>query len=443
MSENAFPKKPAGAGDDFGFDVPPLPAEFEQAKSGPAPFATAFGTSPQAPPVDAYGSSSGEEVARIDQEILGRVLEARGIKVGEVPDLAPLKKGLVGIDLGASVAAVARFNEDGKHEVVPNEDNDMLTPALVFLDEDGEKLVGKAARRLAPSAPDRAFSEVKLALGAPDKPDAEALASYVVSRLLDDVLRVTGARPTHAAVAAPAWFTEDQRAALGRAVLKAGVAVVGVTDEALASAVPYSLRLEDLNPRTAAVFDLGHAALGCALVRCARGDIEVLASEARLDLGARRWDDLIVEEGAARFKQQYGFDPREDKGAELDLRLRAEDAKKALTARSAFTLVVQARGKVMKVGFSRPLFETAATVLVTEARAHLEKVRQAAGVGSWKKVDALIVTGGASRMPMIRRMLLDLTGLQAERGMNPDEGVAIGALYWGLFARWREGGRGY
>jgi molecular chaperone DnaK len=293
------------------------------------------------------------------------------------------------------------------------------------------------------TAPDRAYTgeALKIALGKPPAdgaPDHETLLSFVVRRLLDDVERETGERPTHAAVAAPAWYTQEQREALGRAVGKADIAVLGVTDEALAAAVPYSLRLEDLNPRTAAVFDLGHGSLGCAFVRCARGDIEILKSEARLDLGGSRWDDVLADEAAKRFKEQYGFDPREERGAAMDLKIKAEDAKKALSQRAAFTLVVQARGKVLKVGFTRSIFEVASTVLVAQARDMIEKVRKDANVESWKAVDALIVTGGASRMPMIRRMLKDLTGLEPERGINPDEGVAIGALYWGLFARSRQ-----
>ena len=99
------------------------------------------------------------------------------------------------------------------------------------------------------------------------------------------------------------------------------------------------------------------------------------------------------------------------------------------------TLVVQARGKTVKVGFTRPAYEEATQKLVDECKAFLIAVRDKAGVASWQDVDAVILTGGGTRIPSIKRMVLQETGREPVKGINPDEGVAIGALYWGLFAR--------
>jgi molecular chaperone DnaK len=389
----------------------------------------------------------GEEVQVIDAAALGKALaQANGLtQEYEGPRVEELRTGLVGLDLGASVAVIARFNPDGKHEVVPNADDELATPTHVFFDEDGEQLVGKEARRLAPSAPDRAFGDAKSLLGATadpkpadaafQAPDPETVLAAIAKRLVADVTERTGSRPTHAALAAPVWFLPPQREALRRAVEKAGIEVVGVTDEPLAATVPYSLQLRDLNARKAAVFDLGHSGLGCAIVQCAKGDITILAAEARRDLGATRWDDVIAEEGARHFLAQHGFDPRDDKGAALDLKLRAEEAKKSLSQRPNVTLVVQARGKTVKIGFTRPAYEEATQKLVDECKAFLISVRDKAGVASWQEVDAVILTGGGTRIPSIKRMVLQETGREPVKGINPDEGVAIGALYWGLFAR--------
>lgn len=390
----------------------------------------------------------GEEVQVIDAQALGRALaQAQGLPLEDAgPKIDELRKGLVGIDVGAAVAVIARFNEDGKHEIVPNAEDQLGTPAHVFFEEDGERLVGREALRLAPSAPDRAFIDAKARLGdaafkvsvAGATVDAEELITVVARRLLEDAERRAGEKPTRAALAAPVWFTDAQRDSLKRAVGKAGVEVVGIADEPLAATVPYSLRLEDLNPRTAAIFDLGHSGLGCAIVRCARGDIEILKAEARKDLGATRFDEIIENEAAKHFKDKHGFDPRDDKGGAIDLRIRAEQAKKDLSQRTSVTLVVNARGKTHKVQFARAAFEDATKSLVAEACEFFRKVRDGAKVGEWSKVDAVIVTGGGTRMPMIRRAIKKETGIEPEKG-NPDEGVAIGALYWGLFARSREG----
>jgi len=202
--------------------------------------------------------------------------------------------------------------------------------------------------------------------------------------------------------------------------------------------VPYSLQLRDLNPRKAAVFDLGHSGLGCAIVQCGKGDIQVLAAEARRDLGATRWDDVIAEEGARHFYAQHNFDPRDDKGAALDLRLRAEEAKKSLSQKPSVTLVVSARGKSVKISFTRPSYEEATAALVEQCRSFFNEVREKAGVATWKDVDAVILTGGGTRIPAIRRMVVKEAGREPVKGINPDEGVAIGALYWGLFARFNK-----
>lgn len=387
----------------------------------------------------------GEEVQVIDATALGKALAAaNGLQQDFAgPKLDEIRGGLVGLDLGASVAVVARFNDDGKHEVVPNADDELGTPSHVFFDEDGEQLVGKEARRLGPSAPERAFVDVKSLLGesgfeasvGEGKLKAEDIIGAVAKRLLDDVAERTGQKPTHAALAAPVWFLPPQKDALRRAVEKAGVEVVGVTEEPLAATVPYSLQLKDLNPRKAAVFDLGHSGLGCAIVQCAKGDITILAAEARRDLGATRWDDVIAEEGARHFYAQHQFDPRDDKGAALDLRLRAEEAKKSLSQKPSATVVVSAKGKSVKISFTRPAYEEATQALVEECRTFFNSVREKAGVASWNEVDAVILTGGGTRIPSIKRMVVKETGREPVKGINPDEGVAIGALYWGLFAR--------
>src|SRR5690606_31095615 len=157
----------------------------------------------------------------------------------------------------------------------------------------GERLVGREARLMAASAPDRAVVDIKAAIADPGfkrrfgehDVDAEEVLSVLIRRLLDDVEEHGGERPTHLALAAPAWFGEPQRAKLRRAAEASGATVVGIADEALAAAVPYSLRLPDLNLRQALVVDLGHAALGVSVVRCVQGDIQVLAQESRTDLG--------------------------------------------------------------------------------------------------------------------------------------------------------------
>ncbi|RMG10125.1 MAG: Hsp70 family protein [Planctomycetota bacterium] len=418
-------------------------------------FDTGFGMDPgglgdedDTPPGGIY---IGEDVSVLDAASIGRALaEADGTTEDySLPDMGELAEGLVGIDLGAAVAVVAVFNKDGKHEIVPNADDDLNTPVQLFFDDDGERLVGREAREMAPSAPQRAVLDLKAAitdegfrLEAGEEHGgalaAEDVVTVLIERLLADVREHTGEAPTHVALAAPLWFEERHREVLRRAVERVGATLVGITDEALAAAVPYSLRLPDLNERRALVFDLGHAALSVAVVRCAAGDIEVLAQASEQELGSHAWDELLAREAARKFEQKYGLNPLEDPAAAFDLRLRAEDAKKALSQRAQVTLVASCQGKTLKVGFSRQGFEEAARPLLEGARALMERVRDEAGVGSWEELDAVIMAGGGSRTPAVRRMLAKTTGKTIERGISPEDGVAVGSLYWGAGERHRQ-----
>lgn len=393
------------------------------------------------------GIMAGEEMQVLNAQTIGKALaEADGTTEDHaLPDLSKLQAGLIGIDIGASAAVVARFNDDGQHEIVPNQDSERATPATMLFDEDGEQIVGREARNMAASQPARAVIDLKEMIADPffrlktgqDELEAKTILGLLLKRLIDDVERHAD-RPTHVALAAPAWFGEPQREVLHQAVQAAGVTLVGITDEALAAAVPYSLRLPDLRPRTAVVVDLGHAALGVGIVRCAGGDITVLAQDAKRDLGSARWDLLLAQEAARKFKQAHGFDPMDDKGAALDLKLRAEDAKRDLSRRNQCTLMVSARDKSLKVGFTRPGFEDAAKGLIEKSLAFARQVRDKAGLDAWSKLDALIVTGGGSRTPAFRAAITQEIGREPEKGVAVEEGVAIGALYWGIGERHRK-----
>ena len=422
-------------------------------------FDTSFGAAPggfggvpgagmddDTPPGGIYVGQAEDQVV-LDAHAIGRALaEARGEETNfELPDMGTLQVGLIGIDIGAAKAVVSRFDADGRHEIVPNQEDDLATPAQVFLDEDGERLVGREARQMAPSAPDRAIGNLKEMLSDPDfqyekdgsELDAEDVLAIFIERLVRDAEEHAGARPTHVALAAPAWYGEEQLDRLKGAVAETGLVLVGITEEALAAAVPYSLRLPDLQPRQAIVFDHGHAALGVGIVRCASGDIEVLARASRRGLGSAAWDALIANEAARVFKKKFDIDPLEDAGSALDLRQRAEDAKRALSQRPSCTVIVSCQGKTLKVGFTRAGLEKAGKKLLEGARELANEVRQEAGIEGWQGVDALILMGGGSRTPAVRRMISDEVGRKPERGISPEEGVAVGALYWGIGERHR------
>jgi molecular chaperone DnaK len=422
-------------------------------------FDTTFGSQPAAmgsigdndetPPGGIY---VGEELSILDAQMIGRALaEADGTTEDyTLPDMAVLQRGLIGIDMGAAKAVVARFTADGGHEIVPNDDDDLSTPVQFFFDDDGEQMVGREARDMAPSEPNRAVLDIKKALSDPEfeieaggehgKLAAKDVVSVLIRRLLDDAEEHSSERPTHVSLAAPSWYGDGEREALKQAVEAAGATLVGIADEALAAAVPYSLRLPDLSPRNALIFDLGHAALSVAVVQCKSGDIAVVAQQSKKSLGSSAWESLLCQEAARKFEQAHGHNPLtdDDPSSAMDLQLRAEDAKKALSQRAQFTLVVSSKGNTHKVGFTRRSFEEAAAPLIEGAKKLLIAVRDAAKIDAWKDLDAVIITGGGSRTPAIRRMLLNETGHEFQKGIGPEDGVAVGSLYWGIGERHRQ-----
>jgi molecular chaperone DnaK len=357
------------------------------------------------------------------------------------PDLAVLQEGLIGLDLGSSDAVIAAFNEHGKAVVVTNSDNERSTPVRLLYDE-GEWLIGREAQSLAPFHPDQDLSDFKSLFQmegwstnvAGEEVGAEQLMQVFISRLLEEAQEQLACVPTSVALAAPVWFKEPQREALARAVGSCGLEVVGVTDELLAACVPYSLRLPDLAPRRVVVVDVGQRGSSVAIVRCATGDLDVRYQAGLPDLGGRSWDDLLLAEGVAAFNAEHGFDPRADATCLTDLSLRVEQAKKALSQRRQYEMPIQSEGRTAKVKFSRERLEELSAPLLRKLEHFLERFRERAGDDDWGSFDALVVSGGGARIPMVRKAIEAVVGRDSE-SFTAEENVAIGALYWGVSAR--------
>lgn len=375
---------------------------------------------------------------------LATIMAEFGFQVPEEePDLAALQAGLVGIDLGSSDAVVSCFDRNGKAIVVANSVAERTTPARLLLDENDDWLIGREARSLAPSNPDCDFGDLKSLFLMNGWSTDLRNKSYSASDLLGIFLRKLvedigddsfGFSPTHVALAAPVWFGADQRAALSAAVASAGFQVVGVTDELLAACVPYSLRLPDLRSRKAVVVDVGHRGTSMAFIDCAGGDLNIICQAGLPDLGAVNWDELLIAESVRKFTKHHGFDPRVDATCMIDLNSRVEEAKKALSSRRSYIMPIQSEGQTLKVRFEREAFERASATLLGRLRAFLNRVLQRSEVEGWDDFDALVISGGGGRIPMVKALIEECVGRPAEP-FNAEENVAIGTLYWGMSAR--------
>src|SRR5262249_36666329 len=185
-------------------------------------------------------------------------------------------------------------------------------------------------------------------------------------------------------------------------------------------------RLPGTAPLRVLVFDLGGGTFDVTIVEIQGSHFKALATDGDVQLGGKDWDERVMALVAERFRQLSREDPRDNPFTCQELSLAAEAAKRTLTERKKATIHVNHLGSRLKVEVSREEFEEATAALVERTRMTTEIVVRQAGL-SWEAIDRVLLVGGATRMPMIRGMLRNLTGKEPEASVSPDEAVALGA----------------
>jgi molecular chaperone DnaK len=241
-----------------------------------------------------------------------------------------------------------------------------------------------------------------------------------------------------AVITVPAYFDETRRRATIDAGRLAGLEVLNIINEPTAAAIAYGYQLGYLDrscdlvgdrPLRVLVYDLGGGTFDVTIVAIGKGDFRALATDGDVCLGGRDWDERLVDLAAERFRSQFREDPRTNPVSAQELWLAAEAAKRTLTERNKATLYVNHLGSRCKVEVTRDEFEQATAELVERTRLTTEIVVRQAGLGLGD-IDRVLLVGGATRMPMIVRMLTELTGKAPERSISPDEAVAHGAALY-------------
>lgn len=353
------------------------------------------------------------------------------------------KRKIVGIDLGTTNSVIAHFDEYGKVDVLPNSDNERTTPSVILF-EDGEAIVGRIAKNLAASSPEKVVQFVKRRMGEPEWRreidghafSAEVLSAMILKRMVNDAETQLGQPVTDVVITCPAYFNDLERRQTREAGRIAGLNVLGILNESTAAALAYGLNKRDQQVK-ALVFDLGGGTLDVTVLRIDGNDIRVLASDGERQLGGKDWDDVLVERVAEEFYLEHGVDPREVPESLQDLILRAEEAKKALSQKPTTKVFVQCKGHSLKATIAREEFEKLSAKLLARCARCVERTLRKSGL-EWSEVDSLLLVGGSTRMPMVRGMLERMSGKRSDQWINPDECVAIGATYWGAILLLRE-----
>ncbi|HYE79537.1 MAG TPA: molecular chaperone DnaK [bacterium] len=348
---------------------------------------------------------------------------------------------VVGIDLGTTNSVVAII-EGGEPTVIVNQEGDRTTPSVVAFTDDGELLVGKAAKNQAIQNPDRTIASIKRQMGSTKKVKVgnkeytpQEISAFILQKLKAAAEAYLGEPVTQAVITVPAYFEDGQRKATMEAGQIAGLEVLRILNEPTAAALAYGL--DKKKDEIVMVFDLGGGTFDVSIIEIGEGGVfDVLGISGDNFLGGDDFDMKIANWIVAEFKSQTGIDLTNDKMAMQRLKDAAERAKVELSSSQKTTinlpfLSADANGpKHFNAELTRSKFEQLADDLfkrvekpVTEA---LKLAKDRLKSGSLK-LDEVILVGGSTRIPAVQDLVKKLTGLEPNRSVNPDEAVAVGA----------------
>ncbi|VXC28260.1 molecular chaperone DnaK [Nocardioides sp. AX2bis] len=343
----------------------------------------------------------------------------------------------VGIDLGTTNSVVAVL-EGGEPTVIANAEGARTTPSVVAFAKSGEVLVGEVAKRQAVTNVDRTIRSVKRHMGTDwkqkvDDKDftSQQISAFVLQKLKRDAEAYLGETVTDAVITVPAYFNDAQRQATKEAGEIAGLNVSRIVNEPTAAALAYGLDKGD--DQTILVFDLGGGTFDVSLLEIGEGVVEVKATSGDNNLGGDDWDNRVVEWMVKKFKDNNGVDLAADKIAKQRLQEAAEKAKIELSSSSETTVHLPyiTHGESGPLHFEERLtrseFQKLTADLLDRTKAPFQAVLKDGGVAV-DKIDHVVLVGGSTRMPAVPEVVKSLLGgKEPNKGVNPDEVVAVGA----------------
>ena len=343
----------------------------------------------------------------------------------------------VGIDLGTTNSVVSVL-EGGDPVVIANAEGSRTTPSVVAFAKNGEVLVGEVAKRQAVTNIDRTIRSVKRHMGTDwtveiddKKYTAQEISARTLMKLKRDAESYLGDAVTDAVITVPAYFSDAQRQATKEAGEIAGLNVLRIINEPTSAALAYGLDKGETE-QTILVFDLGGGTFDVSLLEIGDGVVEVKATSGDNHLGGDDWDNAVVEWMVTQFKNAHGVDLSKDKMAMQRLQEAAEKAKIELSSSTQSSInlpyiTASAEGPLhLEESLSRAQFESMTADLLKRTKAPVEAVIKDAGINV-DSIDQIVLVGGSTRMPAVADLVKEVTGREANKGVNPDEVVAIGA----------------
>ncbi len=371
---------------------------------------------------------------------------------------------IIGIDLGTTNSVVAVI-EGGEPVVITSAEGSRLVPSVVAFNKNGERLVGQTAKRQAVINPENTIYSIKRFIGrrysevdeersmvpyrVTEGPAGDArveipimkreyapqeISAMILAKLKADAEAYLGEPVTQAVITVPAYFNDSQRQATKDAGKIAGLEVMRIINEPTASALAYGL--DKKANQKILVFDLGGGTFDVSVLEVGDGVFEVKSTSGDTHLGGDDWDQRIVNWAADEFKREQGIDLRGDRQALQRLREAAEKAKIELSTMMETEInlpyiTADATGpKHLQLRLTRSRFEQMTRDLLERTRGPFETALRDAGLKA-SDIDEVVLVGGSTRMPMVQEMVRQLVNKDPNKGVNPDEVVAIGAAIQG------------
>lgn len=343
---------------------------------------------------------------------------------------------VVGIDLGTTNSVIAVM-EGGEAVVITNIEGERITPSVVGFSKTGERLVGRVAKRQATTNPERTISSIKRQMGTDYKVSIDGkkysppeISAMILQKMKADAESYLGQKISQAVITVPAYFTDAQRQATKDAGTIAGLEVLRIINEPTAAALAYGLDKEE--NQTIMVFDLGGGTFDVSILEIGEGTFEVKATSGNNRLGGDDFDDKIINWLVQEFKNENGFDLRNDKMAMHRLKEAAEKAKHELSSLMSvdinipYITATQDGPLHMERSLTRARFNDMTADLVEKTVGPMKQAMKDANLKP-SDIDKIILVGGSTRIPAVQEAVKNFTGQEPFKGINPDEVVGLGA----------------
>ena len=346
------------------------------------------------------------------------------------------KEKVLGIDLGTTYSCMS-IMEAGKPVVIPNSEGGRITASVVAFTKEGERLVGSLAKRQAVTNPQRTIQSIKRKMGTTEKVKIDSkeytpqeISAMILQKLKIDAEAYLGEKITRAVITVPAYFNDAQRQATKDAGKIAGLEVMRIINEPTASALAYGIDKEQ--DVTVLVYDLGGGTFDVSILTLGDGVFEVKSTAGNNHLGGDDFDKRVQDWLIDEFRKKEGIDLRNDPYAMQRLRDAAENAKIELSQRQITNInqpyiTTDASGpKFLNIDLTRAKLEQLIGDLVESTEGPVKQALADAKLEP-KDIDHVLLVGGSTRVPLVQETVKKLLGKDPDKGINPDECVAIGA----------------